>query len=379
MVKPEDLIGKTFSEAYTILGIPKILKYKNKNYDIRTGRISAINTPLEEEPAEQLRISSLEDAIFALDVADTFKADGVLADSAGAGTTEEYVNYNPPKPGLLQRLKKKHPLAYKGLVIAATVLSVGLAAFSIYHANLPTKEKVKPTPLLDSQIPSFFDVWLPSAGNLIVLGSYDDNINKVNISLDVLTLNNEKVGTYRFEASNPYYNSPDFSSKFFSVSYDRNLTETLFSGPCIAQIKINEKNLNPPYEIKILPKNIIGNTNVILYNQDTNYGVWASTNPSNLIGTIRNISYNCTIKDLNKNAVFHQTDINGTLSPYGAGVQDVFIKANKTLLRAQQIYTMNLAYTVNVVSNDGKNISYTGYINNMPFIPERTAQLDFGK
>ncbi|MFH0868662.1 MAG: hypothetical protein V1839_00370 [archaeon] len=253
----EDLIGMTFDEAYAKLGTARAIKEKGKLFEARSGCTVPVSNPASAEDAElteesgRLKIETLDDALFAEDMAEVFRKDDVYADSTGAGTEEAYSN--TPKPGFFKSLKSKHPYVHKALVIGAIVGTLGLAAALAGCTSSPAPAKEKPTnPPASGNMPLYCEAYLnPTAHQTknsgvvdfeCTLQTLDKNISKGDVSLDVFNSKGQKVA-----------HATDFQSGSGADPYNRDVTKYFISSYKLAGLNPNDF-LNGSYLVKITSK-----------------------------------------------------------------------------------------------------------------------------
>ena len=132
-----------------------------------------------------------------------------------------------------------------------------------------------------------------------------------------------------------------------------------------------------PSKIKTLPTSAANSTNILFYSWDNNYGVILAIDHSNPKESKMNVSFNYVVYNSNKNVVSRQNDLASLVFPYHTGARELYINMSKSLFDPKQVYTMNLEYTIYDVDPNGKEISYSGYINNIPFIPDKIMPLHY--
>ena len=281
---------------------------------------------------------------------------------------------------------KKTSLSKK-FIITIIILMVGIGFIALYFVKLPVKEKPKPTPI--DIVPSFQQVYVgfnPDDNNTCVsLESSEMNITNESISMNIFALDGHTISTLNFNQnisgySYSIYWGDDAKTLISFLEYPDNklnlsLVDTLYANQCI--VKILTKGNNSPdslIEIKTIPFNVSKSTYVGIYNgTDGDYCILGQ------IYQAENVSYTYTIYDKNKKIISHQENIFGIFHPIGQqgyyGENEIFIKINKQLFNPDNLYTLDFGYTINGINADNNTITYSGYINNMPFILENMQSI----
>ena len=325
----------------------------------------------------QLRIASLEDVIFAVDMADEFKAVGIINESTGSGTTEGYSEQRPLKISFLQRLKKRHPLTYKGLVIAATVFTLGLAGFAAYSYDQPIKEKAKINwNAMSKDIPSFYNIDLSNDG-IVTLRTYDLSFNKNQISMDFygpsghMTGSGPKIGSYLFKEK-MIQNSEitEISSKEFITTLNKKSLEILTSNSCTMILDIlcnNIKYSEVFLEIETFPGNIISKTEISFYKKDGDYWFHSFLNTINPHNN-KNILYKYSISNMSGVNTHYWGDYLQGMDNSSGGI-DINMDLGG-VLDPNMFYILNIVFRESMTNNDaGENIRL-GHIAGIPIVPK---------